>query len=137
MKKVVFILIALQFALYSCKKQDEEQKIENHCVYDKWKLHKISYGGWCGTGSDDSQPGIVDYNEYLLLEDNFQFSKFTDADTIEGTFLIINDSIFFDYNNLTDKFIYEIDDEGELVLRVIPPYNLNDNTPVAYWYKRY
>ena len=137
MKKVVFILIALQFALYSCKKQDEEQKSQNHCIYDKWKLHRISYGGWCGSGSDDSQPGIVDYDEFLWLGDDFRFKKITDTDTTEGAFSIINDSLFFDYYNTVDKYIYNIDDEGELVLRVIPPYNLNDNTPVAYWYKRY
>ncbi len=122
MKKVVFILIALQFALYSCKKQDEEQKGENHCIYGKWKLFKTA---------DAEGGGYVDnnYESYLYLNEDFTYKETYGNIIITGNLVLINDTIKLTqhyssnnngYDNTTITYKYRLYD-NKLKLNVIEP----------------
>lgn len=121
MKKIFFILIALQFALSSCKKQNDEQQNENRCIYDKWKLIKIA---------DAEGGGYVDYNyeSYLYLNDDFTYKAIDDNLITTGNFILINDTLkltqlYSSHNNINDTttiYKYKLYD-NKLKLLVVEP----------------
>jgi len=121
MKKIVFILIAIQIALSSCKKQNEEKQKENRCVYGKWKLIKTA---------DAEGGGYVDYNyeSYLYLNEDFTYKANDENLITTGNFIIINDTLkltqlYSSHNNINDTttiYKYKLYDD-KLKLLVVEP----------------
>ena len=124
MKKIVFILIAIQIALSSCKKQNEEKQKENRCVYGKWKLIKTT----------DAEGGEYDvdhnYENYLYLNDDFTYKTINDNFITTGNFFLINDTLKFTllYSNQngfidsTTIYKYRIYD-NKLQLNLVEPFS--------------